>query len=228
MKHLLLPTLYRTFAAALFAGLLSAQVQFTITPNPVVFGAVPAASQQSQTITISSSVATPIAVQVPDYFRPFLSVSNVPSATAGTPPVAQFTLTVDTHGLAASTVANQFLMIVGVPGTTNQLQVPVNVIVTGPLSQLASMPASLTFSYQIAGSLPSLQVLTISSLSMAAQSFTVSTVSSGWLSATPSSGNTSTAATINVNANPAGLVTGGYDGSITLTPSSGNPLIVID
>jgi len=226
MKLNILPILYRTLAAVSFAGLLSAQVQFTITPNPVVFAAVPAATQQSQTVTITSNVPTPISVVVPDYFQPFLSVSSVPVATAGIPPTAQFTLTVDTHGLAASTVPNQFLMIVGVPGTSSQLQVPVNVVVTGPLSPLASLPASLTFSYQTSGSLPPQQSLAITSLTGVAQSFTLAATSSGWLGISVATGNTATANTVAVSINSAGLVAGGYDGSITVTPASGNPFSV--
>ena len=226
MKHLL-PNLYRTFAAAMFAGLLSAQVQFTVTPNPVVFAAVPAATQQSQTVSISSSVPTPIAIQIPDFFKPFLNISSVPAFTAGTPPTAQFTLTVDTHGLAASTVPNQFLLIVGVPGTNNQVQVPVNVIVTGPLSPLASLPSSLNFAYQTTGPIPSSQSLTITSATGSALSYSVTSTSTGnWLIPTVTSGNTATANIIPITVNPAGLAAGAYDATITVTPSSGNPLIV--
>ena len=226
MKKLLLPILYRTFAAASFAGLLSAQVQFTITPNPVVFAAVPAASQQSQTITITSNVPTPVAVQVPDALKPFLNATSVPAATSGTPPTAAFTLTVDTHGLAASTVPNSFLLIVGVPGTSNQIQVPVTVIVSGPLSPLVSTPASLTFTYQSAGTVPGPQTIAIGSLSGSTQTYTVSATSSGWLSASTSTGNTSNANAISVSVIPGGLTAGSYDGAITVTPASGNPLIV--
>ena len=164
MKNIVLPILCRTLAAASFAGLLSAQVQFTITPNPVVFAAVPAGTQQSQTVTITTNIPTPVGVQVPDIFSPYLSVSGLPAATSGVPPTAQFTLTTDTRGFAASTVPNQFLMIVGVPGTNNQIQVPVNVIVTGPLSPLASTPASLAFTYQTSGAAPLSQAISITSL----------------------------------------------------------------
>jgi uncharacterized protein (TIGR03437 family) len=226
MRIAVLPILYRTFAVATFAGLLSAQVQFTVTPNPVVFGAVPAATLQSQTVTITTNVPTPVSVQVPSYFQPFLSVSSVPAATAGIPPTAQFTVTVDTHGFAASTVPNQFLMIVGVPGTSNQVQVPVNVIVTGPLSPLASSPASLTFSYQTSGSLPAQQPLTITSLTGAPQTFSLAASSSGWLGVSANTGNTATAGTVNVFISSAGLIAGSYDGGIIVTPASGNPFTV--
>ena len=104
MKRLVLPILYRTFAAVIFTGLLSAQVTFTITPNPIVFAGVPAGSLQSQTITIITNIPTPVTVQVQEVFRSFLSISSVPAATAGSPAIAQFTLTADTHGIAASTV----------------------------------------------------------------------------------------------------------------------------
>ncbi len=226
MRNTFLRILYRTFGTALFAGMLSAQVQFVVTPNPVVFAAVPAATLQSQTVTITTNVPTPVSVQVPSYFQPFLSVSSVPAATAGIPPVAQFTVTVDTHGFAASTVPNQFLMIVGVPGTNNQVQVPVNVIVTGPLSPLASIPASLTFSYQTSGSLPPQQALTITSLTGGAQSYTLSASSAGWLNLSATSGNTASANTVNIFINSAGLIAGSYDGGITVTPASGNPFTV--
>ncbi len=226
MKKLLLPILSRTFAAVMFAGLMSAQVQLTVTPNPVVFAAVPAATLQSQTVSIASSIATPITVQVPSYFSAFLSVSNVPAATVGTPPAAQFTLTVDTHGLTASTVPYQFLLLAGATGSTNQIQVPVNVTVTGASSQLASTPASLTFSYQASGATPPSQLLTITALSGPVQSYNATVTSSGWLSASPASGNTGTANTIGISVNPAGLASGGYDGSVTVTPVGGTPLVV--
>ena len=226
MNRTALPLISRALAALAFAGILSAQVQFTVTPNPVVFAAVPAATQQSQTVTIVSNIPTPISVQVPAYFQPFMSVTNVPAATAGTPPSATFTLTVDTHGLAASTVPNQFLMIVGVPGTSTQLQIPINVTVTGTISPLAATPSSLVFAYQTGGSSPPTQSFTVTSLTGNSQSYTVAATSSGWLVPSANSGNTGAANTVNVNVNTSGLAVGGYDGNITVTPQSGNPLVV--
>ena len=226
MKIAAYSILYRTIVAASFTSLLAAQVQFTVTPNPVVFAAVPAASTQSQTVTITSSVPTPIAVQMPDYFLPFLTVSSVPAATAGNPPTAQFTVTADTHGFAPSVVPVQFLMLVGVPGTSNQIQVPVNVIVTGPLSPLTAAPASLAFAFQTSGAAPLPRTLTITSLTGTAQPYTAAASSSGWLGVSPASGNTAGVNSVNVTINPAGLMAGGYDGAVIVTPVTGNQLIV--
>ena len=227
MKTLMLPILHRVFAAAFFTGLLSAQVQFSVTPNPVVFGAVPTASQQSQIVAITSNVPTPIAIQVPDLFKQFLSIAAPPAATVGTPPTAQFSLTVDTRGLAPSTVPYQFLIIVGVPNSSNQIQVPVNVIVAGAISSLASSPASLSFTYQSSGPPPPAQNIVISSLAGGAQAYTVTASSAGWLGVSTNSGNTATTNTIGVTINSTGLAAGSYDGTIAITSSSGgNPLVV--
>jgi len=224
MKTAVLPILFRTFAAVTFAGLLSAQVQFTVNPNPIVFASVPAATQQSQTVSVTSNVPSPISVQVPSYFQPFLSVSSVPAATTGNPATAQFVVTVDTHGLAASTVPNQFLLVLGVTGSTNQIQIPVNVTVTGAAPSLAATPTSVTFSYQTGGGNPAAQSVTLTSTTGFVQTFSVTTTSAGWLSATPTSGNTSNSNSLSIAVNPTGLAVGGYDGTVAVTPTGGNPL----
>src|SRR5439155_14648362 len=89
------------------------------------------------------------------------------------------------------------------------------------VSNIAVSPQSLQFSYQLGGTLPAAQALTLTGQ---ATTFTAvaSSTSGDWLQVGPSSGSSPT--TIVASLNPvviAALAAGTYHGSITITPASG-------
>ncbi len=91
---------------------------------------------------------------------------------------------------------------------------------SAPQASLVVSPRSLSFTYQIGGSLPASQPLSVSS-SGAALAFSASASGGSWLTVNPGSGNT--AATLSVSASPAGLAAGAYTGTITVSaPSATN------
>jgi hypothetical protein len=83
----------------------------------------------------------------------------------------------------------------------------------------------MLFNYQIGAATPATQPIFVTS-SGAALSFTTAASGGTWLSATPASG--STAGTVNVAVNPAGLATGTYNGTVTITSAgaTGSPQTV--
>jgi uncharacterized protein (TIGR03437 family) len=88
-----------------------------------------------------------------------------------------------------------------------------------PGAGLSANPTSLSFAYTIGGAAPAAQTVSITATG-SAMSFTASassTSGNNWLSVTPGSG--TTAASISVSVNPAGLPGGVYQGAITLTPA---------
>ncbi len=98
----------------------------------------------------------------------------------------------------------------------NVVQVPVSLTVTSP-SPLTVSPATLSFSHQIGSTLPASQNLNITSSSPLTYSVTVTTQNNvAWLLASPTAG--STPGAVSVGIDPANLVAGTYQGTITLTP----------
>ena len=84
---------------------------------------------------------------------------------------------------------------------------------------LSVNPGSLSFSFTIGGAAPASQTVSVTTAG-AAIGFSASastTSGSNWLSVSPTSG--TTAATLTVSVNPAGIPGGVYQGAVTLTPS---------
>jgi uncharacterized protein (TIGR03437 family) len=107
------------------------------------------------------------------------------------------------------------------------LVIPVTLTITPvtPPSLQASV-GKLSFDYQIGGSVPPMQSVSVTTSTGAALGFSVSGSSApaGWLGV--SSNSASTPATASVSVNPAGLAPGVYSGSVTLTPSSGQAVAI--
>ncbi|MDP2996287.1 MAG: hypothetical protein Q8N47_02290 [Bryobacterales bacterium] len=106
----------------------------------------------------------------------------------------------------------------GVPNSPQIMSVRLIVGAGSVASPLTASPASLSFTYTAGALIPAVQNITVTSSS--AQGFSVlpTTQSGGsWLSANPSTA--TTAATISVAVNPAGLAQGTYNGTVTLTPA---------
>jgi len=137
-------------------------------------------------------------------------VHSAPSSThswtfSWTAPTVTATTTVTFYAAAIDSFS-------GGTGTLKQA-ITVNAPVANPT--LATSPASLSFSYQSGGTVPTAQSVSVSS-SGSAITYNVST-SATWLSATPASG--TTPGSVSVSVTPASLAAGTYTGSVTLTSS---------
>jgi hypothetical protein len=104
-------------------------------------------------------------------------------------------------------------------GASNSpLKIAVTLAVTGGSANpsLNVTPGSLTFNYMSGSTAPGSQNIAITSTG-GALNFTAAATGGAWLSISPASG--STPATVKVSANPTGLATGTYNGTITITAS---------
>ena len=131
----------------------------------------------SQTLSIGSSPAGSNSVSAAvTSGNTWLSVSPA----SGTTP-ASFTVSVSTMGLTAGTL-NGNIQITASGVSNSPLNIPVTYNVTSSTLTVPSTP--LTFTYTIGGSKPAAQSVSITGTS--GISFTTSTGTSTWLSATPS------------------------------------------
>jgi hypothetical protein len=96
---------------------------------------------------------------------------------------------------------------------------PVLAPVTNPKMNLA--PTSLTFAYQIGGTVPAAQTVAVSSSTSTAINYTASTATT-WLTTTASG---TTPGNLSIGANPSGLAAGTYTGSVSVasTGASNSP-----
>ena len=196
---------------------LNAQPSLGVSPATLNY-TLATGSSQTQVITVIVAPNAPFTVAIPDPLQPYLSANPA----SGTTTPAQVSVTVNSTGLSPSEVP--YTMSLTVVSGTLQQSVFISVRVTGSSSQIAANPASLAFSYQTGGAVPDIRDVIISSLTGSAQNFTVSVVSSGWLEATPASGNTASTNVVRVKATPGTLAAGAYDGTVIVTPVGGNPL----
>jgi hypothetical protein len=99
---------------------------------------------------------------------------------------------------------------------------------TLPAAAVGASPASLAFSYNIGGAVPTGQTLSLTSTGAEVAFTAVSSPASGttWLRISPASG--TAPGSISVSVNTAGLAANTYQGSVTITPAgAGNaPLTV--
>ena len=148
----------------------------------------------------------------------------VPSPLGGVTP-ASVSVAVNPTGLGVGMFSGS-VTITASGAAGNPQIIPVTLFVTSsPL--LNVVPGSLTFSYQVGGSLPALQSLALTSTGGALSYAATATGSGGsWLAIGPVSG--TTAGSITVAASPAGLTPGTYTGAITITATSaGNTQVVV-
>jgi len=98
---------------------------------------------------------------------------------------------------------------------TSPITIPVNLTV-GPPQTVSVNTNSLTFSYQIgSGQSPQPQSLQVTSTGGPVQVSVGTTSTGGWLSATPSSGNTPLPVSVQVN--PQGLAAGTFNGTVSIS-----------
>ena len=176
--------------------------------------------QDLSLIGTSGSLTTALAVTNPSN-TPWLTVSQ--SSSSGI-----YFVTVNASSLANG-VYTGYLSATAT-GASNSLSIPVVVNVTGSSNSggsgnLSLSPSSLTFPENVGGS--STQTITVGASTTTSFTASASTNGSGnntWLSISPS-GSLSTNTTITVTANAAGLSAGTYNGTITLTSTSGTQTV---
>ncbi len=144
-------------------------------------------------------------------------------ATPGGTTPAPVSVSISPSGLTPNTYTGTVTM--SAPGATSVL-VSVTLVVTGPPTITAS-PTSLNFNYQLAGTAPAAQGISITTGTTALAFTAAATTTSGgsWLSVTSSG---TTPGSVAVSVNIAKLNPATYNGSITITVSgaSNSPLAI--
>ena len=190
----------------------SSSASMTVAPASLAFNyLMGGAAPPVQSISISSN-GSPLSYTATASGGSWLAVSPA----SGTTP-ASLGVSINTAGLTAGSYTGS--VSIASAGAANSPQtVPVTLTVIPP--NLTVSPASLTFSYQIGGTAPAAQSISIGS-NGSALSYTVAASGGTWLSVTPASGTTPGSASVLVNT--AGLAVGTYTGSVTITAAgSGN------
>ena len=140
----------------------------------------------------------------------WLSVSPGAGSISGSSSVS---ISVNTTGLAANTYTGT--VTISAPGVTSQV-VNVTLTVTQPTVTVGN--SSLNFAFQIGGTAPAAQPVTIGGTSGLTFTATPATTSGGsWLSVTPGTGTISGASSISVSVNTTGLAANTYTGTVTVT-----------
>ncbi len=133
---------------------------------------------------------------------------------SGTTP-GSISVGINTTGLTAGTYNGTVTATAS--GASNSPQtVTVSLTVTSVTPSLTLSPTTLNYSYQLGGSAPAAQNVSVAS-SGTALSYTVAT-SATWLTATPASG--TAPGSISVGINTSGLAAGTYNGTVTVTAAS--------
>lgn len=183
-------------------------------PTSFTFTAAAGGAPQNQSLLVTAAAATVFtAAASTTTGGPWLSVSPT-SGTASTAPTS-LTVTADATNLAQGTYLGAITLTSSIGVVT---AVPVTFSVGPPGVALTIAPTTLAFSYTQNGALPAAQSVQITG----SQKFTANTATNGggpWLSVTPTSGAGNT--TLSVMVNPAGLASGSYSGTITVTPAGG-------
>jgi hypothetical protein len=182
-------------------------LSFSYTQN----GTVPAA--RSVSVTSSGAVLSYTVATSTTSGGSWLSATPASSTTPGTESVS-----VNPTGLAPGTY-NGTVTVTSSGASNSPLSVPVTLTVAAQ-PNLTVSPSSLTFNFQIGGTAPASQTVSVGSTG-AALSYTVtsSTVSGGsWLSATPASSTTPGTETVSVNTS--GLAAGTYTGTVRIAATS--------
>ena len=185
----------------------------SISPTSLAFAyAVGGATPPSQTVQVTGSQAFTAVANTST--GTWLSVT--PSSGSGN---ATLTVAANPTGLAAGSYSGT-VSVTPTGGTAQVVTVTLTVAAPG----LTAAPNSLAFNYVAGDTNPASQTLAITS-SGTALAFTASAVSSGWLSVSPTSGNTPASLTIAVSAGDLGP--GSYSGSISLSAGSGSTPVIV-
>ncbi len=210
MKKLTL-TLILTLAAA---GALSAQ---TVTPNPtsLSFSALVGGSVQSAPLAVSTSNSGTL---IASSNSSWLKVNNTSSLETSPTPVT-LTITADPTGLSANTYTG-IIQLNGVG--SSGLGPATNVTVTFAVGTISLSATSFSFSYQVGGTVPNPQSVTLTSAPNTGYSVSLGSTGCSWLTV-PTSGTApgTLALTPNAGALPAA---GTYACTVTITPANAPPV----
>jgi uncharacterized protein (TIGR03437 family) len=193
------------------AGAIEAQ---TLTPSPtsLSFSGQAGGAAVSQALTVNGTGA-------PAFFvasnAPWLKVNSSSSVGPFTAP-ATITVTADPSALTAQ-LYNGSITILPMTGTA------ISVPVTFSVGNLGVAPSTLSFAYQVNGTLPNPAPLTLTSASSLAYTAVASTTGGGqWLSV-PANGTSPGTLPVSLNGAVVGpsMAPGTYNGSVTITPTAG-------
>jgi uncharacterized protein (TIGR03437 family) len=202
------------------AGALNAQT-VTVDKSSLSFSTQSGGSAQSQTLAVSSSSSTAVT------FSAFANASWLKlrqQSDIGAPQQFAFSLSTpttlvifaDPTGLA---VGGPYTGTVQIAPAGGAPAVVINVSMT--VSTIGASPSQLTFGYQANGSLPNPATLTLTAAANTTYTAAATTTPANWL-ALPSSGTAPGTLAVALNAAVVqALAPGTYNGSVTITPSSG-------
>ena len=204
------------------AGALHAQSVVAVDKSSLTFSTQSGGAAQSQPITVSSTTATPLV---------FSAFSNVPwlkvkaQGDIGVPQQNIFSQTTpttllvfaDPTGFAAG---GPYVGTLSIATASGAAAVPVTVSMT--ISTIGATPSPLNFAYQVNGVVPTPASLTLTAAANTTYQATAATTTGGnWLLA---QANGTAPGTLQVLLNSAVVTTlaaGTYNGSVTITPTSG-------
>lgn len=191
-------------------------VTLTMTAPQITLAAAPSmnfayvdgtAAPQSQTLTVTSTPSTSVSAAVTSG-NAWLSVSPSGSSTP-----AGFTVAINPAGVTGPGILNGNIQILASGATNSPLNVPVALNVSAPT--LTAGPSGLTFTYQISGTAPVAQQITVGGTPGVTFTAAASTTSGGsWLTAT---GNGPTPGSVSVSVQPGTLKANTYSGSVTVS-----------
>jgi uncharacterized protein (TIGR03437 family) len=177
-------------------------VQISVTPQSLTFNESQGGTQpppQTLNFTVSGGNAAFVATASSNFN--WLTVTPASGNTS----LGKISVSVNNNTLPAQTY-NGSIYITFVNAETPSATIPVQLIV-GPPQSLSASPASLTFSYQLGGSAPASQNVTLTSTGGPVNFSVAANSTGGWLGASPASGSTGSAGsqTVAVSINPANI-----------------------
>ncbi len=179
----------------------------TISPAALMFSASAGSAVQSQTVSIAATTAVNFSAAGN---QPWIALSPASGSTAS---VTALIVSVNPAGLMPGTYSG---IVTLTPSAGAVQTVAVNLTIAPPTFTVS--PGTLSFT---AGSGPQTIALTANP----PVNFTVM-ASQPWISVSPSSSSTATAAMLTVSVNATGFDPGTYTGAVTITPAAGAPQTV--
>ncbi|HUI79754.1 MAG TPA: hypothetical protein VLY24_17630, partial [Bryobacteraceae bacterium] len=180
-------------------------------PTTFNFTAVAGGASQGQPLTISSSgAAEPFTLTVNPANTSWLSVSSTSGTTGGSPVNVQVTPGSLSVGLHTGKIT-----LASTGGPVSQPTINVNLTITAAAPTITPSPTSLTFNYQIGGTAPSGQSISLNSSGSSVAYSVVTAGAPSWLSI-PSGGSGNTPGPISVGINTSGLTAQTYNYTLVI------------
>ncbi|HUA86796.1 MAG TPA: hypothetical protein VMB85_23225, partial [Bryobacteraceae bacterium] len=200
----------------------TSNVQVAVTPQSLTFNQAqggPAPAAQKLNFTVSGGNTTFVASASSNFN--WLTVTPISGNTSA----GSISVSVNTNSLPQATYPG-VINITFQNAETPSASIPVQLVV-GPAQTVTASPSSLTFTYQLGGTAPVGQTVTITSTGGPVNVSIATSSTGGWLVANPTSGSTASfgAQGVGISVNPANLPAGtaagaALTGSITITPTS--------